>query len=127
MRGENREFAGQLYDIKAAIRWLRANADRYRLDPGRFALTGESSGGWTATMAGVTGDVRDLEGDIGVRGPSSRVQAVLPFYPPTDFLQMDAHMLQGCLPFNATFGLTDCHADPRSPESLDAASRTVAG
>jgi dienelactone hydrolase len=31
---------------------------------------------------------------------------------------MDAHMLQGCAPFNAIFGLTDCHADPKSPESL---------
>jgi acetyl esterase/lipase len=114
----NAQFPGQLYDIKAAIRWLRAHAHRYRLDPHRFAIIGESSGGWTAAMAAVTGGVRHLEGHIGVRGPSSRVQAAVPFYPPTDFLQMDAHMLQGCAPFNATFGLTDCHADPRSPESL---------
>lgn len=114
----NGQFPGQLYDVKAAIRWLRANADRYGLDPRRFAIIGESSGGWTAAMAGVTGDVPGLEGDVGVRGPSSRVQAVVPFYPPTDFLQMDAHMLQDCVPFNSTFGLTDCHADPRSPESL---------
>jgi len=42
----------------------------------------------------------------------------LPHYPPTDFLQMDAHMLDHCGPFNTVFGLTDCHADTRSPESL---------
>jgi dipeptidyl aminopeptidase/acylaminoacyl peptidase len=34
-----------------------------------------------------------------------------------DFLQMDPYMLQNCQPFNQIFGLTDCHADPRSPES----------
>jgi acetyl esterase/lipase len=69
-------------------------------------------------MAAVTGNIPHLEGDVGVRGPSSAVQAAVPFYPPTDFLHMDAHMLNDCKPFNAVFGLTDCHADPRSPESL---------
>jgi acetyl esterase/lipase len=114
----NARFPGQLHDIKAAIRFLRANAPRYRLDPRRFAIVGESSGGWTAAMAAVTGGVRSLEGDVGVRGPSSRVQAAVPFYPPTDFLQMDAHMIDDCVPFNTIFGLADCHADARSPESL---------
>jgi acetyl esterase/lipase len=49
---------------------------------------------------------------------SSAVQAAVAFYPPTDFLQMDEQMLPGaCTSFNATFGLTDCHNDPASPES----------
>jgi acetyl esterase/lipase len=113
----NAQFPGQLYDIKAAIRFLRKNAGRYHLDPKAFGLMGESSGGWTAAMAAVTGDVRRLEGDVGVRGTSSRVQAAVPFYPPTDFLQMDAHMID-CAFFNQLFGLTECHSDPRSPESL---------
>jgi acetyl esterase/lipase len=111
------QFPGQLHDIKAAIRYLRASAGRYHLDPGRFAVMGESSGGWTAAMAAVTGDVPRLEGDVGVLGPSSRVQAAVPFYPPTDFLQMDPHMID-CPYFNQLFGLTECHSDPRSPESL---------
>ncbi|SHN39686.1 alpha/beta hydrolase [Cryptosporangium aurantiacum] len=111
------QFPGQLYDIKAAIRFLRANAARYHLDPHRFGIIGESSGGWTAAMAAVTGDVPRLEGNVGVRGPSSRVQAAAPFYPPTDFLQMDPFMPQDCVPFNEDFDLTACHADPRSPES----------
>jgi len=102
----NAQFPGQLQDIKAAVRFLRAHARRYGLDRRRFAIMGESSGGWTAAMAGLTG------------GRGSRVQAVVPFYPPTDFLQMDAHMLQDCVPFNQIFGLSDCHADPQSPESL---------
>ncbi|MFE6622472.1 prolyl oligopeptidase family serine peptidase [Streptomyces sp. NPDC057740] len=111
------QFPAQLYDIKGAIRWLRAHAAAYHLDPNRFAIMGDSSGGWTTAMAAVTGNIPALEGDVGVRGPSSAVQAAVPFYPPTDFLQMDAHMLDNCTEFNSAFGLTDCHSDARSPES----------
>lgn len=113
----NAQFPGQLHDIKSAIRHLRGNADRYGLDPERFATMGESSGGWAATMAAVTGDVPELEGSVGVTGPSSSVAAAVPFYPPTDFLQMDEHMID-CAYFDAAFGLQNCHSDPRSPESL---------
>jgi acetyl esterase/lipase len=109
-------FPAQVYDIKAAIRWLRAHAKRYNLDPNRFAIMGESSGGWVTAMAAVTGGVPQLEGNLGVTGVSSRVQAAVPFYPPTDFLQMDAHMID-CPFFNQQFGLQNCHNDPLSPES----------
>ena len=51
------QFPGQLHDIKAAIRWLRANAAKYGLDADRIAIVGDSSGGWTSSMAAVTGDV----------------------------------------------------------------------
>jgi acetyl esterase/lipase len=105
--------------VKAAIRWLRAHAREYGVDTDRFAVMGDSSGGWTATMAGLTGGVRWLEGDVGVTGVSSRVHAVVDLYGPTDFRQMDTHMLPGaCAAFNDTMGLTDCHDDARSPESL---------
>jgi acetyl esterase/lipase len=111
-------FPAQVHDVKAAIRWLRVHAREYRIDPARFAVMGDSSGGWTATMAGVTGDVRSREGDVGVTGVSSRVQAVVDLYGPTDFLRMDAHMLPGaCASFNELMGVTDCHNDARSPES----------
>jgi acetyl esterase/lipase len=70
-------------------------------------------------MAGVTGGVRSLEGGVGVTGVSSRVQAVVDLYGPTDFRQMDAHMLPGaCEFFNGLMGITDCHNDVGSPESL---------
>ncbi|MGY1707373.1 alpha/beta hydrolase fold domain-containing protein [Geodermatophilus sp. SYSU D00697] len=112
-------FPAQVHDVKAAVRWLRAHAEQYGIDPDRIAVLGDSSGGWTATMAGVTGYVPELEGDVGVTGPSSAVQAVVDLYGPTAFLQMDAQMLPGaCDAFNEQFGLTDCHDDPRSPESL---------
>ena len=81
-------FPGQLYDIKAAIRWLRANAASYNLDPNHIGIMGGSSGGWAAVMAAVTGDKPKLEGDIGTPGVSSAVQAAVAFYPPTDFLSM---------------------------------------
>ncbi|MFJ9565302.1 alpha/beta hydrolase fold domain-containing protein [Streptomyces fuscichromogenes] len=110
-------FPAQLYDIKGAIRWLRAHATTYNLDPDRVAIMGDSSGGWTSAMAAVTGNTTALEGDVGVQGPSSAVQAAVPFYPPTGFLQMDAHMPDGCKAFNSAFGLKNCHSDARSPES----------
>jgi len=103
-------FPGQLHDIKAAIRWLRANAGTYRLDPERIAIMGDSSGGWTTAMAALTGDAPELEGGVGVTGPSSRVQAAVAFYPPTDFLAMDDWAVKKCEP-------PRCHDDAGSPES----------
>jgi len=113
------KFPAQLHDVKAAIRWLRANAAKYRLDPAHIAIVGESSGGWTAAMAAVTGDVPDLEGSEGTTGVSSAVQAAVAFYPPTDFLQMDAWALRPCDPA-ADVGrgqMRFCHDSPSSPES----------
>jgi acetyl esterase/lipase len=103
-------FPGQLHDMKAAIRWLRANAGRYGLDPDRIAVMGDSSGGWTAAMAAVTGDAPEMEGSVGTTGVSSRVRAAVAFYPPTDFLTMDAWALRPCEP-------SRCHDGEGSPES----------
>jgi acetyl esterase/lipase len=113
----NEPFPAQVHDIKAAVRWLRANAGDHGIDPERIAVLGNSSGGWAATMAGVTGNVPELEGDRGVTGVSSEVQAVVNLYGPTDFLQMDEHMID-CDWFNQAFNLQDCHNDPTSPEGL---------
>jgi acetyl esterase/lipase len=82
-------FPGQLHDIRAAIRWLREHAREYNLDTRRFAIMGNSSGGWLAAIAGTTSDIRRLPGEEGVGRTSSAVQAAVPFFPPTDFLQMD--------------------------------------
>ena len=84
--GTDAKFPAQVEDGKAAIRWLRANAARFGLDPDRFAVFGESAGGYLAAMLGTTGDVKDF--DVGEHlDQSSRVQAVIDFYGPTDFLQ----------------------------------------
>ncbi|MFC7106378.1 alpha/beta hydrolase fold domain-containing protein [Nonomuraea rubra] len=101
-------FPAQVHDVKAAIRWLRANAATYQLDPNRFAMMGDSSGGWLTEMATLTGGVAALEGTVGTTGVSSALQTGLAFYSPTDFLQMNAQNLPG--------GGLD-HDSPVSPES----------
>lgn len=117
------KFPGNLHDIKAAIRFLRANAAQYGIDPNRIAIMGDSSGGWTSAMAALTGDVPELEGlevekDTSTQGVSSTVQAAVAFYPPTDFLSMDAWATTACIKGNARLGPGMCHDDPGSPESL---------
>jgi acetyl esterase/lipase len=88
-------FPAQIHDCKAAVRWLRANAAKFGLDAGHVGAWGESSGGHLATLLGVTGAAAGLEGDLGNADQSSRVQAVVDFFGPTDFLQMDAQALPG--------------------------------
>ncbi len=83
------KFPAQVYDVKAAIRFLRANAATYNLDAGRFATIGTSSGAWVATMAGVTACVAEMEGDLGNAGHSSAVQAVIDLFGPRDFIQIE--------------------------------------
>ena len=104
------KFPGQLHDIKAAIRFLRANAARYGLDPNHIAIIGDSSGGWTSAMAALTGDAPEMEGTVGTTGVSSAVQAAVAFYPPTNFLEMDRYMLRKCEG-------AACHDTEQSPES----------
>jgi acetyl esterase/lipase len=90
-------FPAQIEDCKAAVRWLRANAKMYALDADHIGAWGASSGGHLVALLGTTGGVKELEGDGGNAGQSSRVQAVVDFFGPTDFLQMDAHALKGGL------------------------------
>ncbi len=73
-------FPAQLHDIKAAIRFLRANHQRFQLDADRFVMAGSSAGGHLAALAGVTDRVRELEGNLGHADVSSRVQAIVSFY-----------------------------------------------
>jgi acetyl esterase/lipase len=90
-------FPAQIEDCKAAIRFLRANAERYELDGDHFGVWGVSAGGHLAALLGTTGDVDDLEGKTGNNDQSSRVQAVVDFFGPTDFSQMSAHSEKGSL------------------------------
>lgn len=79
-------WPGQIHDCKAAIRWIRANAKKYNLDPDRIGVFGSSAGGHLVSMLGTSGDVKDVEGDNGSSGQSSRVRCVINFCGPTDFL-----------------------------------------
>ncbi len=78
-------YPAQLYDCKAAVRWLRANAARFNLDPEHVGIFGASAGGHLALLLATTADHPELEGDEGGNlGFSSRPQCVCAFYPPTD-------------------------------------------
>lgn len=71
-------FPAMVHDIKAAIRYLRANAARYGYDPTRIVVGGVSSGGHLAALVGVTNGQERLEGTIGeYTGTSSEVQAIV--------------------------------------------------
>jgi acetyl esterase/lipase len=80
-------FPAQLHDAKAAIRWLRANAQQYHVDPDRIGVWGFSAGAHLASLVGLTGDVPALEGHSGSPGYSSRVQAVVTAAGPSDFMR----------------------------------------
>ncbi|MEI6367032.1 MAG: alpha/beta hydrolase [Planctomycetota bacterium] len=81
-------FPAQIEDCKAAVRWLRAHAKDYNLDPDRFGVWGLSAGGHLAALLGTSGDVKELEGNVGGHlEVSSRVQAVSDYAGPTDLSQ----------------------------------------
>ena len=77
-------FPAAVYDVKAAVRWLRANAAKYHINPERIGVTGGSAGGHLALYLGVTGGVKELEGDGGNAEQSSKVNCVVNFYGPSD-------------------------------------------
>lgn len=78
-------FPAQIHDVKAAIRFLRGNHERFGIDPERIGVWGHSAGGHLAALAGVAGNVPELEGSGGTPGVSSAVQAAAPLSPPTLF------------------------------------------
>jgi acetyl esterase/lipase len=78
-------FPAQIFDCKAAIRFLRAKAGAYGLDADHFAAWGHSAGGHLVALLGTSGGVKELEGDEGHPEQSSRLQAVCDMAGPTDF------------------------------------------
>ncbi len=79
------KFPAAIYDVKAAVRFLRANAAKYQIDPDKIGVMGGSAGGHLAQFLGVTGGVAQFEGDGGHPGVSSRASCVVNFYGPSDF------------------------------------------
>ncbi len=79
-------FPAALQDAKAAVRWLRFNAETYRVDPDRIGALGGSAGGYLAAMLGVTEEVPEFEGAGGNPGVSSHVRAVAALYPFLDLV-----------------------------------------
>jgi len=78
-------FPAAVYDVKAAVRYLRANAARLSLDPQKIGATGGSAGGHLVLFLGVTGNIPEFEGTGPNREQSSRVQCVVSMFGPSDF------------------------------------------
>ncbi|MBE5807441.1 MAG: alpha/beta hydrolase [Clostridiales bacterium] len=76
-----------LQDVKSAIRFLKANADEYGVDPERVCIWGTSSGGNAALLVGMTADDPAFENDV-CPGVSTKVQAVVDCFGPTDLMRM---------------------------------------
>ena len=81
-------WPAQIHDVKAAIRWMRANSSRLGLDPERIVIEGNSAGGHLALLAAGTPGLSDFEGEGGNAGVPTNVAAVLAVYPPTDLAAM---------------------------------------
>lgn len=77
-------FPAQVHDLKAAIRYLRANATKLGLNADKIAIAGASAGAHLAALVGVTNGHRELEGTVGVTGPSSDVHAIVSFFGMSD-------------------------------------------
>lgn len=93
-------WPAQVEDAKAAVRWVRANAARFKLDPDRVGLFGTSAGGHIGAVLGTSGGVASLEGmQLGNPQFSSRVKAVIDFYGPTDLLKLEDQKLP-CIPLD---------------------------
>ncbi|WP_409484838.1 alpha/beta hydrolase fold domain-containing protein [Arsenicicoccus dermatophilus] len=115
-------FPAQIHDVKAAIRHLRGEAPRLRLDPERIAVMGESAGGHLAQLAGLLGPTRaraggpDLEGALGRSGGSSAVKAVVALYGVADLPHLLAdRTAAGCPPSDLGPETALVGVDPSTP------------
>jgi acetyl esterase/lipase len=81
-------FPAQIEDCKAAIRFLRANASKYNIDPKRVGVWGVSAGGHLAALLGTSCGVKALEGNLGNPDVDSCVQAVCDWCGPSDLVSV---------------------------------------
>jgi acetyl esterase/lipase len=97
-------FPAQIYDCKAAIRFLRAHAREFDIDPARIGVWGCSAGGQLAALLGTTNDRIEYEGNEGALGVSSNVQAVCDWFGPSDFLRWKDLNVPGAKVVNQLLG-----------------------
>lgn len=105
------KFPAGLFDVKKAIRWVKANADRYMIDNTRIALWGGSAGGYYTIMAAATAGINEFEGVFPDDEQfDAQVQAAVDWFGPMNFIKMDEQLAA------AGLGPLD-HNDEDSPES----------
>ena len=87
---QNAQWPAQIYDLKAAIRYIRANADKYHIDPDRIAVWGASAGGHLAQMLATTNGNKDMEDlSMGNAEVSSDIQAAISYFGISDVSKWD--------------------------------------
>lgn len=109
------KFPALVQDAKAAVRWVRGNAQQYLFNPHQIAAWGGSAGGYLSTMLGTSAGISELE-DLSLGNPEQpcNVQVVVAWFGPTNFMKMDEQLAaSGFLP---PPGFRHTEAD--SPESL---------
>lgn len=82
-------FPAQLHDVRAAVRWLVENAEKYNLDPERIGAYGQSAGGHLAALLGTAAAVSELSGPLDKGPVSHRVRAVVAWFAPLSLLTVD--------------------------------------
>lgn len=83
-------FPAALSDVKAAVRYLKANAAEYGIDPNRVVIWGESAGAYLSLMTALTPEVKELNGDVSENlDQACSVAALVDFYGPVEFYTMD--------------------------------------
>lgn len=110
-------FPAQIEDVKCAVRYLRANADKYGIDKERIGAIGFSAGAHLSMLLGVMDEKDGLEGSGGNAGESSKVQAVVAFFGPTDLAQKDFPANVNGMIYDFLDGMPD-----EKPEAFKAAS-----
>lgn len=108
-------FPALVQDVKAAVRWVRANTQKYHFDPGRISAWGGSAGGYLSSMLGTSAGIPELE-DLTLGNPHqpSNIQAVVDWFGPTNFLKMDEQLTASGMPPIAG----NEHNGANSPEAL---------
>jgi acetyl esterase/lipase len=117
----------QIYDCKAAIRWIRGHAKQYHLDPAKIAVMGSSAGGHLVSLLGTSGGVRELEGTLGEwTSESSRVTCVVNLCGPEDLTKALMFDKQGAPIVNdaAVVGLLGGTSEERHAEAVAASPLT---
>lgn len=81
------KFPAQIHDCKAAIRWLRAQENKFGYDSDKIVAAGASAGGYLATLLGTSHGVKQLEGNVGGNlEMNSSLSGIINYYGPTDFI-----------------------------------------
>ncbi len=111
------KWPAQIFDCKAAIRWIRGHAKEFNLDPDRIAVSGSSAGGHLVAMLGLTAGVKELEGNLGeFTNLSSAVTCVVNLCGPTDLASPINNVIT-----NVIYGLLGGNAKDK-PEAAKSAS-----